>query len=62
MAEHTPTYEDLTRRVGVLERVIFEELNPGDCADELNKMIVEYIFERREREARHAGDVGTPAP
>lgn len=36
-------------RIKVLEQVIFEDLEPFQCSDDLNRMIVENIIERKER-------------
>lgn len=44
----------LKRRVTVLERVIAEDLNPNDCVDDANAMIVEEIHKRSDGLPRQA--------
>lgn len=39
--------EKLRRRVAVLETVIYEDLHPVECSDDMNLMIVEDIIKRR---------------
>lgn len=39
------------RRIAVLEMIILEELNPFDCQDEANGMIVQDLHDREEDSA-----------
>jgi hypothetical protein len=44
VAEHVNT---LYRRIDILENVIADDLAPEDCADELNRTVVEAVLKMR---------------